>query len=380
MRIALVSTGCGRIVRGFEAHTESLYLALRRIRPDIRVTLFQGARSRDEGRAYVPNFHRHDAPAWWLGEMRANHLEKRSFAAALYPALRAGGYDIVHYNELTMGSALHHLRRTLGGSFRLLYCNGAPSPPAHYHHRCDYAQLLNGPMWDEAIGFGLEAERLFLLPYGVDANQFSDGHVRRSELRRQWGVPDDAVLVLSVAAVKREHKRIDYLLRELGALGQEVWLVVAGQRTGDTAELESLAEKVMPGRWRFLSVTPDRVAEIYGAADLFVHTALSEGLGRVLIEAMFAGLPLIVHDGPVFRWVAQDYGARFIDMSAPGALAAAVDAHIRRGAAAVNRAAAWKRFSWESILPAYEAMYGKISGAPRPASGLASKRAAAVTV
>ncbi len=68
-------------------------------------------------------------PARWLGYEKGNLLEKRSFALAVYPLLRKGGFEIVHYNELTMGSTLFHLRRLFGGTYKLLYCNGAPSPP-----------------------------------------------------------------------------------------------------------------------------------------------------------------------------------------------------------------------------------------------------------
>jgi glycosyltransferase involved in cell wall biosynthesis len=128
MKIALVSTGLGRVLRGFESFTESLFQALRKDTPDIHVTLFQGGGRSGDHRVVVPNFHRYSAPARWLGYAKGNLLEKRSFALALYPILRWGHYDIVHYNELTMGSALYHLRRLFGGKYKLLYCNGAPSP------------------------------------------------------------------------------------------------------------------------------------------------------------------------------------------------------------------------------------------------------------
>ena len=151
-----MSTGLGRIRRGFESFTESLFQFSRREMPELDVHLFQGGRRRrGERRHWVPNFHRGDVPSRWLGESRGNLLEKRSFALALYPRLRAGRFDIVHYNELTMGSALYHLRRLFGGSFRLLYCNGAPSPPVHYHHRCDAIQTLTQGMLDEARALGI---------------------------------------------------------------------------------------------------------------------------------------------------------------------------------------------------------------------------------
>jgi glycosyltransferase involved in cell wall biosynthesis len=173
MKIALVSTGLGRVLRGFESFTASLFDALKRFAPTVDVTLFQGGRCSNTDHTWVPNFHRYDVPARWLGYEKGNLLEKRSFALSLYPRLRAAGYDVVHYNELTMGSALYHLRRVFGGKYKLLYCGGSTWSPAHYGHRCDFAQLLTGPMYEQALEFGIPESRLFLIPYGLDPEQFS---------------------------------------------------------------------------------------------------------------------------------------------------------------------------------------------------------------
>jgi hypothetical protein len=125
MKIALVSTGLGRVLRGFESFTSSLFDALTRYAPELRVTLFQGGGKGSTKRVVVPNFHRFGAPGRWLGYEKGNLLEKRSFALSLYPILRVGGYDIVHYSELVMGNALYHLRWVLGGRYKLLYCTGS---------------------------------------------------------------------------------------------------------------------------------------------------------------------------------------------------------------------------------------------------------------
>jgi hypothetical protein len=42
MRLALVSTGFGRVLRGVESVTESVFKALQRYGPAIDVTLLQG--------------------------------------------------------------------------------------------------------------------------------------------------------------------------------------------------------------------------------------------------------------------------------------------------------------------------------------------------
>ena len=363
--MALVSTGFGRVQRGFESFTESLFNALRPLGSDLDVTLFQGGGKSGEHRVVVPNLHRADFPARLFSDLTASHVEKRSFAAALYPILRAKHVDVVHYNELTMGSALFHLRHLFGGTYKLLYCNGAPSPPVHYHHRCDFAQILTEPDLAEATSFGIQQCRLFSLPYGIDADLFHpDQKQKRERIRQELGIPLGANLILSVAAIKAEHKRVDHLIREVSALSSNEWLVVAGQRTGETAQLEGMAEALIPGRWRFLSWPHARVAELYGAADCFALCSLTEAFGLVTVEAMLSELPLVVHDGPVFRWLAKGTSTQLIDMSEPEALTLALQQSIQRRATSEHsnalklaRQTASSRFSWQALVPKYLEMY-----------------------
>ncbi len=365
MRIALVSTGLGRVVRGFESFTESLFHALQHYTPEADVTLFKGGGQPGNRQVVVPNFHRADLPARWFHPLTASHWEKRSFGLALYPRLRFGDYDVVHYNELTMGSTLFHLRRLFGGKFKLLYCNGAPSPPAHYCHRCDFVQLLTGPDRVQAIAYGMAKERLFPLPYGVDAELFHpDRKLTRLAVRRELGIPAEARMVLSVAAVKREHKRIDYLIEETAQLGPDVCLVVAGQCSDDTLYLESLARRLMPGRWRFVTWPHERVAELYGAADVFVLCSLTEAFGLVTIEAMLSELPLLIHNGPVFEWLTRSTSSHLVYMERPGSLASALSEIFLQAASSEqssvlhqDRDTAQQRFSWKELVPQYLEMY-----------------------
>lgn len=360
MKVALVCTGLGRIYRGFESFTASLFQALRDYAPHIDVTLFQGGGMARKRCVVVPNFHREDIPARWFDSYTANLIEQRSFALFLFPILLRDKYDIVHYNELVMGSALFHLRRCFGGNFKLLYINGAPSPPVHYHHRCDLAQVLTGPAYEEAREFGLPEDRLFLIPYGVDAHRFSpETQAIRSAIRHELGIPEGVKVVLTVGALKREHKRIDYLIREISRMDGSVWLLAAGQKTDETASLEEEAANLLPGRWRFVSWPYGKMHLLYGAADVFVLASLTEGFGLVTVEAMLSGLPTIIHQDAVNRWITDGTSAWLIDMVVDGELMEVLQKVLHNGSEPCSCEKAKERFSWERLIPSYLEMYKK---------------------
>ncbi len=361
MKIALVSTGLGRVLRGFESFTLSLFENLNSRNPGFEITLFQGGGEAGERRVVIPNLYR-DLTKRRLGKYRAGLLEQRSFALSLYPLLRKGKFDLVHYNELCMGSALYHLRRIFGGSFKLLYCNGAPSPPVHYHHRCDYAQMLTAPMHEEALSFGISPIRLFFVPYGVDSHRFSPAvRVFRAETRKQLGIPQEATVVLTVAALSRTHKRIDHVMRELSAVPGNLWFLAAGQRTEETDSLEREADHLLPSRWKFVSWPHPQVHRLFGASDAFVLGSLTEGLPISSIEAMLSGLPLVLHNAPLFRWAAEGASVWHVDMSQPGELRQAFQRALKGYAPKLE--APIKRFSWDSLIPEYVRMYERVAQA-----------------
>jgi len=359
MKIALVSTGLGRVLRGFESFTGSLFQNLKLQKPDLDVTLFQGGGKPGVKTVVIPNLYR-DLTKRRFGKYRAGLMEQRSFALGLYPLLRKGKFDIVHYNELCMGSALFHLRRIFGGSFRLLYCNGAPSPPLHYHHRCDFAQMLTAPMYEEALLFGIAPTRLFFVPYGVDSHRFSPA-VRslRMETRKQLGIPEDAIVVLTVAALSRSHKRIDHVIRELSTMPGTPWLLAAGQKTEETDSLELEANRLLPSRWKFVSWPHSQVHRLYGASDAFVLGSLTEGLPISSIEAMFSGLPLVLHNAPLFRWAAEGAPVWHVNMSERGELRQAVQQALKGYETKLEEPL--KRFSWDALIPEYIRMYEQVA-------------------
>jgi glycosyltransferase involved in cell wall biosynthesis len=60
----------------------------------------------------------------------------------------------------------------------------------------------------------------------------------------------------------------------------------------------------------------ERVNQLLDAADLFICTSHDEGLGLPLLEAQYAGLPIVAPDAAIFREVLGESGI-YIDTADP---------------------------------------------------------------
>lgn len=161
------------------------------------------------------------------------------------------------------------------------------------------------------------------------------GDERRRAGREGLGLPAGAAVLLSVGFLERR-KRHDLLLRRLRPLlgsGRAV-LVVAG--TGERLpELEGLARELgVDSSVRFLGHV-DGVEEVFGVADVLVHTSAVEGVPQVVVQALAAGLPVVATETEGLREVPGS-PVRIVDRSG-SELLSAVEAAISRPDAPVAR-------------------------------------------
>ena len=138
----------------------------------------------------------------------------------------------------------------------------------------------------------LKAKRVEYIPgVGIDPDRFlptEKSILKRSEI----GVPEGAKMLLSVGELNK-NKNHEKVLRAIAELKTEnVHYAIAGK--GALAdELKRLAAELgIAERVHILGYRED-VAELYGAADLFVHPSYREGLPVAVIEAMAAGVPVV---------------------------------------------------------------------------------------
>jgi UDP-glucose:(heptosyl)LPS alpha-1,3-glucosyltransferase len=144
--------------------------------------------------------------------------------------------------------------------------------------------------------YGSSREQFHLLPPGVDRNSNSEAEAanNRQELRTELGTAQDATVALFVGSGFRI-KGLDRALRSLranqtSASDLEFWVVGNGKpsRFKNLAQQAGLTVRFLGGR--------ADTERFYDAADFLLHPAYSESAGKVLLEALTHGLPVLTTD------------------------------------------------------------------------------------
>jgi glycosyltransferase involved in cell wall biosynthesis len=144
------------------------------------------------------------------------------------------------------------------------------------------------PQYFESLGF---PGPFTLIPNAIDETRFHpvDEHAQRTA-REAWGVRGNARVALFVGRLVPK-KAVDRVLAVQRMLASEgATLLIVGD--GPLASLIAGTPSVVHHR----SVAPERMPELYAAADAFVLPSRGEGLPLSVQEAMMCGLPVVVSD------------------------------------------------------------------------------------
>ena len=213
---------------------------------------------------------------------------------------------------------------------------------------------------DLVRAMGLAAERLAVVPVGVDTDRFRP----RPEVARVPG------RLLTTASADVPLKGLVPLLEALAKVRTDraAELVVIGQpRLG--SDLPATIHRLgLEDAVRFVGgVSDDRVAELYAEAELAVVPSLYEGFSLPAVEAMASGVPLVATTGGALPEVvgsAGDTGV-LVPPDDPGALAAAIvglldDPGRRVRLAAAGRRRVMERFTWRATAEGTAAEYRRL--------------------
>ncbi|WP_439134641.1 glycosyltransferase family 4 protein [Pseudomaricurvus sp.] len=141
--------------------------------------------------------------------------------------------------------------------------------------------------------------RMHLLPPGIARDRIAPDNALelRQTFRQEFGLSDDERLLLMVGSGFKT-KGVDRSVEALAALPEplrsKTRLMVIGQDS--PGSVQRLARKLgVESQFQVLSGRDD-VPRFMQGADLLIHPARHENTGTVLVEAIVAGLPVLVTD------------------------------------------------------------------------------------
>jgi 1,2-diacylglycerol 3-alpha-glucosyltransferase len=362
-RVFLACSGLGTIRRGYETFMRGCFESLRH-HAELDVQLYKGAGASGVDERPLHHLPRDGAAAHALAMMtgRGSYvIEQASFAASLLPHVVRERPDVIYFCDPAIGKVLSKWRQLRSAPYRLVFHNSGPiAPPFPWF---DHIHQVSPAGLADAVAAGESLDRQTLLPCGLDigAAPTCPSDAERAARRRALGFPASRPVVLSVGALNRAHKRMDYVIKEVASLPEpRPYLVMLGQSEGDTPILRTMATLLLGEQgFAMRSVGVDEIGAFYQAADVFTLASLQEGFGLGYVEALAHGLPCIAHDFTVSRYVLGDHGF-FADLRTPGTLANALRQILASGTSPAQfrqrHASVAERFSWPALNAAYVEM------------------------
>ena len=151
---------------------------------------------------------------------------------------------------------------------------------------------INQEDYAAAQKFPLRGKAYYVPGIGVDVKKISSVQVDRAKKRAELGIPQDALVFISVGELN-ENKNHSTVIRALAKadIANSYYLICGEgklkQQHFELAQKLGISEKV-----KLLGFRTD-VSEILRACDCFVFPSFREGLSVSLMEAMATGLPCI---------------------------------------------------------------------------------------
>lgn len=371
MRIALITYSTRP--RGSVVHTLALAEAL--VALGEQVTIFAVDRAED-GAFYRPVDTRVEVrivPCEAPGDVEERVLRS---IAALSEAVEPGDFDIVHAQDCIAANAVPGCVRTVHHidyftSPVLIACHERAIVGSRAH------VCVSRPVADElAKGWGLPAK---VIPNGVAAERFaSAAGPGAAEERAQWRQRlGDGVLVLTVGGIEPRKGSLE-LLDAMAGLRErhpDARLVVAGGETlFDYRRYRELFEErreELALDVEVLGAVADAdLPSLVASADVFALTSIREGFGMAAMEALAAGVPVVLRDGPVLSEVFRG-AARFgrTAQSVGDALTSALE-EPSQGRRARGRALA-AAHTWAAAAEAHLEHYAAARARPLASAGAA---------
>lgn len=190
----------------------------------------------------------------------------------------------------------------------------------HIRRHADLVVCCSEATMDDCVKAGLSADRLRLVPLGVETERATADAV--AAVRAHYALPERYLLFVGTVEPR---KNLSGLVAALAHLPERLPLVVAGAAgwgdTGVTADDAGV---------QFLGFVPsDHLTALYAGAEVFCYPSEREGYGLPVLEAMAQGTPVVTSHGSGTEETAAG-AAVLVDPRRPDDIARGIDEALRR--------------------------------------------------
>jgi len=234
-------------------------------------------------------------------------------------------------------------------------------------HVTDRLVMLTEQEKEDHLHYCIGKEELFTVIHsGVNLEPFLQTDKDRERMRKELGIPADAFVIGSVGrltAVKGQRYLLEAVAKLSGDIPGLFCLLLGDGELREELKARAadlgIGEHVLFLGWR------DDVAAVISVFDVFVLPSLNEGMGRVIVEAMAAGKPIVASDiGGIRNLIDPQISGILVPPADPETLTAAIKDLYRdpaqrasMGEAGRQRAAA---FSDTAMIEKIDTLYSEL--------------------
>jgi glycosyltransferase involved in cell wall biosynthesis len=164
---------------------------------------------------------------------------------------------------------------------------------------CDAVVAVSDHVARDLRRRGFPMHKVIVLQNALELERFRNPLLHRDETRKRLGVDERALMIVSFAWPPTR-KGADVLVDGIVRFATNARTPVAAVLAGETAQLGAFLRRRTAHLPHWLSIVPpvENVADLFGAADVFVSAAREEGFSYAVAEAIACGLPVVGSDIP----------------------------------------------------------------------------------
>ncbi len=228
--------------------------------------------------------------------------------------------------------------------------------------RADAIMVSSKNEWREALEFGIDKKKVYVIPAGIDLADYETHRARSNKILN----------LLFVGRIAR-NRYLEPIVRALSYMDDVKLTIVGGEekssslsRKGYLAELRTLADE-LGVRERIVFVGAKYGKELmsyYQSADVFVYTSLYENFGQTLLEAAATGLPIISTSVGIAPEIVIDGKTGFLVSDDPKMISQKIrelnNISTRREFSSRIKEIIKYKFAWPNIIEQYLQVYQRL--------------------